>query len=281
MSWKIGLQLCYIESMALDEGYADYHSASFTNDPQIGENWVRYSNTGDLRTLNTYPTGTWSADTAGQHHGWNYNNRFTLQYAWDTHNLVWLNSQRNEHTIGMIWGSALWDLRKVLGASTANYLIYQGLVHRHVADMTFQDARDGLLIADTHIYNGIFHNTINNIMNARGIPTSGLYKIGTNPDQNQKSLPFEFDIAQNYPNPFNPSTTISYTLPEEGKVIIKIYDIMGREIKILADEVQAGGMHSVVWEGRNIFGNVVASGMYFYNIRFGGISITKKMILMK
>jgi hypothetical protein len=147
--------------------------------------------------------------------------------------------------------------------------------------MTFQDARDGLLIADTHIYNGIFHNTINSIMNARGIPTSGLYKIAIKPDQNQKDLPFEFDIAQNYPNPFNPSTTISYTLPGEGKVTIMIYNIMGQEVKTLVDEVQASGIHSVVWQGINVHGIEVASGMYFYNVKFGGNSITKKMILMK
>jgi len=223
--------------------------------------------------------GLWSQDPDGQHHGWNYNNRYSLQYAWDTLNLEWLNSQRNEHTIGMIWASALWDLRNVLGASTADYLIYQGLVHRHVANMTFQDAHDGLLIADTHIYNGLFHNTINNIMNARGIPTSGLYKIGA--QQNQIIVPSKFEIEQNYPNPFNPSTTISYTLPGEGKVTIMVYNIMGQEVKTLVDEVQASGIHSVVWQGTNVHGIEVASGMYFYNVKFGGDSITKKMILMK
>ena len=95
------------------------------------------------------------------------------------------------------------------------------------------------------------------------------------------TLAKKYSLLQNYPNPFNPSTTITYNLPEEGKVTIKIYDIIGREIKTLADEVQSGGMHSVVWEGTNISGNEVASGLYFYNIRVGGTSITKKMILLK
>ena len=56
---------------------------------------------------------------------------------------------------------------------------------------------------------------------------------------------------------------------------------MGQEVKTLVDEVQASGIHSVVWQGTNVHGIEVASGMYFYNVKFGGDSITKKMILMK
>jgi Zn-dependent metalloprotease len=283
MNWLIGLNGGF-EAAALSEGYSDYHAASFTNDPHFGEHWVNNSNTGDSRTVATSASGVWSEDSAGQHNGWNYNNRATLKYGKDPDLIPiygdpWLNPPGDEHTVGMIWGGALWDLRNRLGANTADYLIYQGLVHRHVSDMKFQDARDGLLIADYHIYNSMFHNIINSIMNARGIPTSGLYKIGT--EQNQIIVPSKFEIAQNYPNPFNPSTTISYTLPEEGKVTIRVYDIMGREVKTLADEVQTSGIHSVVWQGMNMYGIEVASGMYFYNVRFGGNSITKKMVLMK
>jgi flagellar hook assembly protein FlgD len=60
-----------------------------------------------------------------------------------------------------------------------------------------------------------------------------------------------------------------------------VYNIMGQEVKTLVDEVQASGIHSVVWQGINVHGIEVASGMYFYNVKFGGNSITKKMILMK
>jgi Zn-dependent metalloprotease len=280
MNWRIGLDRDLAgDGEALTEGYADYHAASFTNDPKIGENLVRNTDTGTLRTLETYPTGVWESNPpVNQRYGWKYSNRNTLKYTYCYNSQSWLNGPGGDYIKGMIWSSALWDLRKILGANTADYLIYQGLVHRH-GIITFQDARDGLLIADTHVYNGIFHNTINSIMNAREIPYSGLYKIGA--EQEQAVLPSEFDIAQNYPNPFNPTTKISYALPDEGRVTIKIYDSMGREVNTLTDEAQNGGMHSVVWKGKNMHGNEAASGIYFYMIRYEGKSYTKKMMLMR
>jgi hypothetical protein len=94
-------------------------------------------------------------------------------------------------------------------------------------------------------------------------------------------MPSEFNLDQNYPNPFNPETTITYTLPNFGRVTIKVYDIMGREVKTLADKMQTAGTHPVVWEGKNMQGNVAASGIYFYTIIFNGKSYIKKMILMR
>jgi len=93
--------------------------------------------------------------------------------------------------------------------------------------------------------------------------------------------PAEFNLDQNYPNPFNPSTTISYSLPIDGKVTIKIFDIMGREVESLADGIQTSGVHSVIWKGTNMIGNESASGIYFYNIRYNGKSITKKLVLLR
>jgi hypothetical protein len=82
--------------------------------------------------------------------------------------------------------------------------------------------------------------------------------------------------VENYPNPFNPSTTISYALLEEGKISIKIFDALGREIKTLVNETVSKGEHSVVWDGTDY-----ASGIYFYRIEFKGKAIYKKMMLLK
>jgi hypothetical protein len=87
--------------------------------------------------------------------------------------------------------------------------------------------------------------------------------------------------VRNIPNPFNPSTTISYHLPTAGEVSLVVYNVMGQEVKTLVDSYQAAGQHSVEWQGENGFGQRVSSGMYFYRLQVGNVSITRKMMLLK
>ncbi len=93
-------------------------------------------------------------------------------------------------------------------------------------------------------------------------------------------IPTDFSLLQNYPNPFNPSTTISYQIPYQSKVTLKIYDVLGREAKTLVNEEQPAGNYKVNFDASRL-----ASGVYFYRITAtGGASSfvqTKKMILMK
>jgi len=93
--------------------------------------------------------------------------------------------------------------------------------------------------------------------------------------QTSKTDAPDFSV-DNYPNPFNPSTTISYTLPEEGRVQIKVFDMLGREVVTLLDGIVSPGKHSIYWNGNNS-----ASGIYFYSISFKGQTLNKKMLLMK
>ena len=90
------------------------------------------------------------------------------------------------------------------------------------------------------------------------------------------NLPTEYSLEQNHPNPFNPTTTINYTLPGEGHVTLKIYDIQGNEIKTLVNETKAAGYYNVVFDASNL-----SSGLYFYSIRSGDFLSTKKMLLLK
>ena len=87
--------------------------------------------------------------------------------------------------------------------------------------------------------------------------------------------------ANVYPNPFNPSTTISYDLPSSGHVELKVLDIFGREIAVLKDGNESSGRHYVRWNGKNRYGNSVASGMYFYQLIFQGKQSVGKLLLMK
>jgi hypothetical protein len=92
-------------------------------------------------------------------------------------------------------------------------------------------------------------------------------------------LPTEYNLSQNYPNPFNPVTKINYELPKDGRVKLVIYDILGREIKTLVNELKQAGRYTVEFNGNNY-----ASGVYFYRIQVeGGKSYTsvKKMVLVK
>jgi hypothetical protein len=94
-------------------------------------------------------------------------------------------------------------------------------------------------------------------------------------------LPLEFALQQNYPNPFNPATNIKYALPVDGLVKIRVYDMLGREIKTLVSTQQSAGYYTVEWDATNNMGCKVASGVYFYQIEASGFSKTFKMMLMK
>lgn len=91
----------------------------------------------------------------------------------------------------------------------------------------------------------------------------------------------EFMLDQNYPNPFNPSTTIKFGVAQPGNVSIRIYDVLGREVKTLINDVMSVGFHSLTWNGDNNFGGKASSGIYFYRIESGSFVETKKMILLK
>ena len=96
-------------------------------------------------------------------------------------------------------------------------------------------------------------------------------------------IPQEFSLSQNYPNPFNPSTMISYQLPmnspQDGvhKVTLKVFDILGQEVKTLVDEYQNAGFHSILFT----LNSSLSSGTYIYQLRAGNFISTKKMIVIK
>ena len=95
------------------------------------------------------------------------------------------------------------------------------------------------------------------------------------------SRPIDFQLSQNYPNPFNPTTTINYTVPATERVALKVYNLMGEEIKTLVDGVVSVGTHSVTWDGTDNYGQKVTSGLYLYTLQIGNQQMAKRMILVK
>ena len=88
-------------------------------------------------------------------------------------------------------------------------------------------------------------------------------------------------LAQNFPNPFNPTTKISFGLMEPANVSLRIYDAAGRLVRVLAEGGRAAGAHAELWDGRDGGGNSIASGIYFYRLKAGTFSETRKMMLVK
>jgi len=88
-------------------------------------------------------------------------------------------------------------------------------------------------------------------------------------------------LFQNHPNPFNPSTTIQYYLTEDSRVVLDVYDINGSLIQRLADADEEKGYHTAAWSGLDRNGNDVSSGVYFYRLKAGKMSLSKKMVLTR
>ena len=85
-----------------------------------------------------------------------------------------------------------------------------------------------------------------------------------------------FDLSQNYPNPFNPVTEIKYQISQVGRVTLKIYDVLGREVTTLVNEIKDAGLYTVKFDA-----SAISSGLYFYTMRSNGFSATKKLLLMR
>jgi len=140
-----------------------------------------------------------------------------------------------------------------------------GLANVSVASLVFRSS-DTTMYAATH---------------GRGMFSTSLPNYVTSITQTNEQVPDNFKIYQNYPNPFNPSTSIEYELPKNGFVKLFIYNIKGEEINSLVDSFQSAGRHRVVWNGKNMMGQDVSSGIYMYSVKFGNNLEVKKMIKLK
>ena len=88
-------------------------------------------------------------------------------------------------------------------------------------------------------------------------------------------------LSRCYPNPFNPAVRISFALREKGSMSLRIYDVSGRLVRVLVDEVRESGWHEAVWDGRNEGGRPAASGIYFCRMQAPGYERAEKLVLLK
>ena len=140
---------------------------------------------------------------------------------------------------------------------------------------TAESILDYEVIADSIglvVEGGFYGNSSLIRANIDGVQYSSLTAI-----QNSKnSFPSQYSLEQNYPNPFNPVTTISFALPRESFVLLKVYDLLGREVATLTSEQISSGDHAVRWDASSF-----PSGVYLYRMQANNFTQTRKLILLK
>lgn len=277
-----------LETRALNEGYADYFAASFTNDPRYSE-WTPTKPQGEecglpgevdeIRILNTNPSV------------WNWPNKSTLYYGKyeyyfadeDECRIGYRSGPNTEHTWGMIWASALWDLRSSVGQGVADKLVLDGLQYAHGSAVTALEAIDGILAADQAAYSSAYCGAIWQAFTNRGFnvvytcgPPAKTGDVTVGAVGAPSSLPKSYTLRPNYPNPFNPTTEIQFSLPEAKHVSLVIYDVQGREIESLVNEVKDAGHHRVTWTS-----HALPSGVYIYRLTIDNFTQARRMVLLK
>ena len=134
--------------------------------------------------------------------------------------------------------------------------------------------------ANTEIVSEAGQNFVGVSRNGNTVVTGGFFsshpQIFTGVNNMEAAVPGKYELYQNYPNPFNPSTVISWQLPVKSHVLLKVYNVLGKEVSTLVNEVKPVGKYKVIFNAGNL-----ASGVYFYRLITDSFSKTKKMILLR
>jgi hypothetical protein len=164
-----------------------------------------------------------------------------------------------------------WTTELVFASGVAQYVEYKfGAVFNGVDTLnggaSYLDNEAGFALNHSLLLNGasmtVYNTFGDQVTSVQRIPSS--------------DLPTRFNLAQNYPNPFNPATTISYAIPANNFVTLRVYNILGQEVATLVNEKQAAGQYKVSFDASRL-----SSGMYLYRLDAGKYSFTKKMLLLK
>jgi photosystem II stability/assembly factor-like uncharacterized protein len=133
----------------------------------------------------------------------------------------------------------------------------------HISAMAFVTGNSGYAVGDSSFTTATCFKTTNG---------GGLTSVR----QLDENVPAGFQLEQNYPNPFNPSTTFTFYIQHFTFVILKVYDLLGREVATLVNEHKAPGSYEVIWNASGF-----ASGVYFYRLHAGGFTQTKRLLLLR
>lgn len=210
---------------------------------------VRFQHT-SLTSISSFISSGWTTSYSSVYTlpgtGWQYIN-LTTPFAWNgTSNLL----------IEVCYNNASWTAYSPVNATTMS-----GYMIGYCTDLPTGDGCTAAWTASSLSY----RSNIKLMMS----PLSGI-------GNSTQGTPKVYSLSQNYPNPFNPVTVINYAIPREGLVKMKVYDILGREVKVLINEVKQPGFYSVDFDG-----STLSSGVYFYKLESGTFSDIKKFMLIK
>ena len=184
----------------------------------------------------------------------------------------------------IVYGFILDASGKNVEGAVASLLDENGeVVNATISDLDGSFVMDGLSSGSYQLSSSVVDYTSSDVSNVTVETANNYVNVdlvltadGVTSVETSKNIVTNYALSQNYPNPFNPSTSISYQLPTNGLVTIKVYNVIGKEIATLVNEFQQSGNYS-----KEFNANGLTSGVYFYTIKSGSFSATKKMILLK
>ncbi|MFZ1082004.1 MAG: T9SS type A sorting domain-containing protein [Candidatus Kryptoniota bacterium] len=177
------------------------------------------------------------------------------------------------------WGggdTSLTSLNGLFDAVLAKGDVYHVMWHPQVI---ITDTGKGYLVNHLNYISGrsnVWYVNLGHLYLYHLVQGANIGTIASVASNNGNGIPDSYELLQNYPNPFNPSTIISYQLPVNGTVTLKVYDVLGREVKTLVNERQNAGSHSATFNGSNL-----PSGVYLYRLQAGNFGKTKKLVILK
>lgn len=175
----------------------------------------------------------------------------------------------------------IWTAEYVMEAGDGSFIIYKyGILADGVDTLN-----NGVTPLDNEAGFAMNHNMLISDDSPLFIPPTDVFGSQWRPVSvrpiDGAALPTEFALRQNYPNPFNPSTEIVYELPKSVNVELSIYNSLGQKIAVIINEKQDAGKYQATWNGLDLSGNSVTSGVYFYHINAGDFQATRKMMFIK
>lgn len=173
--------------------------------------------------------------------------------------LTWVDESNNE--------TGFYIYRKLGDSLSTSDLIIIDSVGLNI--QTFIDTTVSLNNTFTYLVSAFNTDTASGYSNSSTIAVTIM-------DEFKQTIPTKYSLDQNYPNPFNPSTTISFGLPKQEFVTLKIYDVLGKEVTTLVNEEMSAGNYTKTWDAKDL-----SSGIYLYKLNAGKFTETKKMILVR
>ena len=249
-----------------------------------GGGWVNYSRTTYAYNSNgkvdNYIMEEWSnfawANVGKISYTYNGSGHTSLMLAEQWTGGSWLPYFRSTYSYNNNWG-LLSDIREMYNSS--NWINFIKAAYTYDGDNnaikgeSFKWSNNSWVI--THGQLNMEYNNANDTLsfNASAITASYLHVSGVNENQ---SMVKDYYLSQNFPNPFNPNTAINFQLPKSGQVTIKVYDVLGNEVKTLVNEYKPAGNYKTDFNASGL-----SSGVYIYKIFAGDYISSKKMILLK